>query len=62
MGESPDSPSIVRSKKAAELLVKYVLVPALVLLVAYEASQNPDETIALVASTHSMRTSCRSST
>ena len=36
--------------KAAELLVKYVLVPALVLLVAYEASQNPDETIALVAS------------
>ena len=36
--------------KAAELLVKYVLVPALLLLVAYEASQNPDETIALVAS------------
>ena len=36
--------------KAAELLVKYLLVPALVLLVAYEASQNPDETIALVAS------------
>ena len=36
--------------KAAELLVKYVLVPALLVLVAYEASQNPDETIALVAS------------
>ena len=36
--------------KAAELLVKYVLVPALLLLVAYEASQNPDESIALVAS------------
>lgn len=35
--------------KAAEILVKYLLVPALILFIAFEASQHPDETIALVA-------------
>ena len=36
--------------KAAELLVKYLLAPALILLIAFEASQHPDETISVVAS------------
>ena len=36
--------------KAAEILVKYFVVPALILLIAFEASQHPDETISVVAS------------
>lgn len=36
--------------KAAELLVKYLLAPALILFIAFAAAQHPDETIALVAS------------
>ena len=35
--------------KAAELLVKYFLLPAIVLAVAAGAAQHPDETVALVA-------------
>ena len=36
--------------RAAEALVKYLVVPAALLLVALFAAQNPDETVALVAS------------
>lgn len=35
--------------KAAELLVKYFLIPAIVLAIAAGAAQHPDETVALVA-------------
>jgi hypothetical protein len=36
--------------QAAEIIVKFFLAPAVILLVAFAASQHPDETIALVAS------------